>query len=123
MEPLTCTGSPQILRSKVWRSEVLQDQLVMVLRCSTRSLGCQDGCGGCGCRGGDTGPLLVLGLKQVHPRSAMDQLRGVWMSQDRKPEECTKANESAMAVMNLLKQNRDLKVWCMVRRRRRRCPE
>ncbi len=35
-----------------------------------------------GVASGDTGPLLVLGLKQMHPRSAMDQLRGVWMSQD-----------------------------------------
>ncbi len=55
---------------------------------------------GAGVASGDTGALLVLGLKQVHPRSAMDRLRGVWMSQDQQPEECTKASESAMAVMN-----------------------
>ncbi len=55
---------------------------------------------GAGVASGDAGPLLVLGLKQVHPRSAMDQLRGVWMNQDRKPEECTQASESAMAVMD-----------------------
>jgi hypothetical protein len=44
--------------------------------------------------------LLVLGLKQVHPRSTMDRLRGVWTSQDRRTEEPTKASESAMAVMD-----------------------
>jgi hypothetical protein len=44
--------------------------------------------------------LLVFGLKKMHPRSAVDQVRGVWTSQDRKPEEHTMASESAMAVMD-----------------------
>jgi hypothetical protein len=51
----------------------------------------------------------VPGLEQVHPRSVMDQERGVWTSQDRKPEEHAKASESAMAAMDWLSQNRNLK--------------
>ena len=42
----------------------------------------------------------VPGLEQVHPRSVMDQVRGVWTSQDRKPEEHANASESAMAAMD-----------------------
>ncbi len=55
---------------------------------------------GAGVASGNTGPFLVLGLKHVHPRSAMDRLRGVWISQDQRPEECTKASELAMVVMD-----------------------
>ncbi len=44
------------------------------------------------------------GLEQVYHSLAMDRLRGVWMSQDQKPEEHTMACESAMAVMDLLSQ-------------------
>ncbi len=40
------------------------------------------------------------GLEQVYHSFAMDQLRGVWMSQDQKPEEHTMACESAIAVMD-----------------------
>ncbi len=47
--------------------------------------------------GGGIGPLLVL---QVHPRSAMDQLKDVWTCQDQSPEEHIKASESAFAVMD-----------------------
>ncbi len=52
-------------------------------------------------------------LEQVHmhTRSAMDQVRGVRTSQDQRTEEHTNASESAMAVMNWLSQNRNLKVW------------
>ncbi len=42
----------------------------------------------------------VPGLEQAHPRSVMDQVRGVWMSQGRKPEGHAKASESAMAAMD-----------------------
>jgi hypothetical protein len=35
-------------------------------------------------------------LMQMHPRSALDRVRDVWT----RPEEHTKASESAMAVMN-----------------------
>jgi hypothetical protein len=49
----------------------------------------------------------VVGLQQVHPRSAMDRVRGAWSNQDRKPEEHTKDSESAMAVMDWLSQNRN----------------
>ncbi len=48
---------------------------------------------GCGDVQGD-------GLEQVYPRSAMDLLRDVWMSQDRKPEEHTIACQWAMVVMD-----------------------
>jgi hypothetical protein len=50
--------------------------------------------------GGGIWSLMVSGLEQVDPRSVMDQLRGVWMSDDRRPEEHDKASESAMAVMD-----------------------
>jgi hypothetical protein len=39
----------------------------------------------------------------------MDQVRGVWTSQDRKQDEHAKASKSAMAVMDLLSQNQNLK--------------
>jgi hypothetical protein len=39
----------------------------------------------------------------------MDWVRGLWMSQDQRSEEHTKASYSAMAVMDLLSQNRNLK--------------
>jgi hypothetical protein len=39
-------------------------------------------------------------LDQVHPRFAMDWVRGVWTSQDRRTEEHTKASKSGMVVMN-----------------------
>ncbi len=42
----------------------------------------------------------VPGLEQVHSRLVMDQVRGVWTGQDRKPEEHAKASESAMAAMD-----------------------
>ncbi len=42
----------------------------------------------------------VSELEQVHPRSVMDQVRGVWTSQDRTPEEHAKASESATAAMD-----------------------
>jgi hypothetical protein len=42
----------------------------------------------------------VGGLEQMHPRSVLDQVRGVGTSQDRKPEEHAKASESAMAAMD-----------------------
>jgi hypothetical protein len=70
------------------------------LSCVAGGWGSQDRCGGGGRRGGGARPLLVLGLKQVHPRYTMDRLRGVRTSQDRRPEELTKASESAMAVMD-----------------------
>jgi hypothetical protein len=34
------------------------------------------------------------------PQVSMDQVRGVWTSQDRRSEEHTKASESAMVVMD-----------------------
>ncbi len=37
---------------------------------------------------------VVAGAPQV----SMDQVRGVWMSQDRRPEEHTKASKSVMVV-------------------------
>jgi hypothetical protein len=40
---------------------------------------------------------------------SMDQVRGVWTSQARRPEEHTKASELAMMVMDWLSQNRNLK--------------
>jgi hypothetical protein len=43
-------------------------------------------------------------LEQLHSRSAMDRVRGVWMSQDRRPEEHTRASVSAMVVMDRLSQ-------------------
>ncbi len=49
---------------------------------------------------GGGGNLQSDELEQLHPRSAMDRVRGVWMSQDRRPEEHTKASESAMVVMD-----------------------
>jgi hypothetical protein len=48
-------------------------------------------------------------LEQVHPRFAMDWVRGVWTSQDQRTEEHTKASESAMAVIDWLSQNWNLK--------------
>jgi hypothetical protein len=42
--------------------------------------------------GGGVGSLMASGLGQVHPRSAMDQVRGLWTSQDQGPEEHTKAS-------------------------------
>ncbi len=57
----------------------------------SRAMGGGDG------RGGDGG---MAGQEQAHPRSVMDQVRGVWTSQDRKPEEHAKASESAMAAMD-----------------------
>ena len=66
-------GSPQISRPEVWRSEVEEDELAVMM-------------------------LLVCCLK--NPRSAVDRVRGVWTGQDRKPEEHTKASESAMAVVD-----------------------
>jgi hypothetical protein len=39
-------------------------------------------------------------LKKVNPRSTVDRVRGVWTSQDRRPEEHTMTSESAMAVMD-----------------------
>jgi hypothetical protein len=42
----------------------------------------------------------------------MDQVRGVWTSQDQRPEERTKASKSAMVVMDRLSQNRNRKeLW------------
>ncbi len=49
--------------------------------------------------GGGIGLLMVSGLEQVDPRSVMDQVRVVWMSQDWRPKEHAKASESAMMVM------------------------
>jgi hypothetical protein len=57
-------------------------------------------CGGPGGAGGGNLHGWSDELEQLHPRSAMDQVRGVWMSQDRRPEEHTKASESAMVVMD-----------------------
>jgi hypothetical protein len=39
----------------------------------------------------------------------MNWVRGLWMSQDQRSEDHTKASYSAMAVMDLLSQNRNLK--------------
>jgi hypothetical protein len=89
VEPLQ--GLPQILRPEVW-----QDQLVVILICRWDSHDRSRG----GSHSGGAGPFLVLGLNQVHPRFAMDRLRGVWTSQDQRPEERTKASESAMVVMD-----------------------
>ncbi len=50
--------------------------------------------------GGGGSDVLSDELEQVHPRSTMDQVRGVRTSQDQRTEEHTKASESAMAVMN-----------------------
>ncbi len=50
--------------------------------------------------GGGVGSLMVPGSEQVHPRSVMDRVRGVWMSQDRRPKEQAEASESAAAVMD-----------------------
>ncbi len=54
---------------------------------------------GGGQRGGGVQSLMLSGLEEVHPRSVMDQVRGVWTSQDRRPEVHAKASESVMAVM------------------------
>jgi hypothetical protein len=50
--------------------------------------------------GGGIGSLMVSGLEQVHPRSVMDQLRGVWRSQDWRPKEHAKASKSGMVLMD-----------------------
>ncbi len=49
---------------------------------------------------GGVGSLMASWLEQVHSKSVMDRVRGVWMSQDQRPEEHTKASESAMAAMD-----------------------
>jgi hypothetical protein len=51
------------------------------------------GRGGGGRMGGGVGSLMVSGLELVHPRSVLDQVRGVWTSQDRRPEEHTMTSE------------------------------
>jgi hypothetical protein len=70
---------------------------VVMLRCPAQLLGQPRPSWQLWAQVGGVGPLLVL---QVHPRFAMDRLRGLWTSQDRRPEEHTKASELAMAVMD-----------------------
>ncbi len=41
------------------------------------------------------------------PQVSYGRVEGAWSNQDRKPEEHTKASESAMAVMDWLSQNRN----------------
>jgi hypothetical protein len=49
---------------------------------------------------GGVGSLMASWLEQVHPKSVMDGVRGVWMSQDQRPEEHTKTSKAAMAAID-----------------------
>jgi hypothetical protein len=57
---------------------------------------------GGGSGGGGDGGLAMVAWQgwSSAPQVSMDQVRGVWTSQDRRPEEHTKASESAMVVMD-----------------------
>ncbi len=52
--------------------------------------------------GGDDGGVAMVAWQgwSSAPQVSMDQVRGVCTSQDRRPEEHTKASESAMVVMD-----------------------
>ncbi len=53
-----------------------------------------------GSGGGGGGNGGIAGYRSSAPQVCKDQVRGVWTSQDRRPEEHTKASESAMVVMD-----------------------
>jgi hypothetical protein len=57
---------------------------------------------GCGSGGSGVGGVAMVAWQgwSSAPQVSMDQVRGVWTSQGRRPEEHAKASESAMVVMD-----------------------